>query len=217
MFTGLVEEIGTIRQMERTSAQALTMRIQAKTILEDICLGDSIAVNGVCVTVTQFGSGWFETDVMPETVKSTSLGTLRVGEPVNLERALAAGGRFGGHFVSGHVDCTGTILERTPRENAVYYVIKVPAAFSPFMMQKGSITVEGTSLTLFKADSDTFTISLIPHTAQQTILGDKKPGDVVNVEFDMIAKHICHLLNLNHNPAPKKNHMRNLLIENGFA
>ena len=213
MFTGLVEEIGKVREMSRISAYAISLRVRASLIMDDVKIGDSIAVNGVCLTVSELDQNHFSADVMPETVKATSLTSLRIGSPVNLERAMPANGRFGGHFVSGHVDAAGTILSRTPRENAIYYEIKVPGGSSPFMMQKGSIAVEGTSLTIFDATPETFTVSLIPLTAKGTILGKKKPGDLVNIEFDLLAKQLCHLASLQEE---KSGQMSSLLASNGY-
>ncbi|WP_027407655.1 riboflavin synthase [Anoxybacteroides tepidamans] len=189
MFTGIIEEIGTIEQM-RQSGEAIVITIGAKKVLEDVKLGDSIAVNGVCLTVTSFTNRSFTVDVMPETVRATSLSTLTGGSKVNLERAMAAGGRFGGHFVSGHVDGIGEIIRKEPVANAVYYEIKMPKPLRKYMILKGSVAVDGTSLTIFGLTEDTFTISLIPHTRSETILGDKQAGDIVNIECDMIGKYV---------------------------
>ncbi|WP_088035677.1 riboflavin synthase [Evansella clarkii] len=193
MFTGIIEEKGTILDMRQTG-DAIVMKINAKKILEDVNLGDSIAVNGVCLTVTSFDSSMFTVDLMPETVRSTSLRDLKNGSYVNLERAMAANGRFGGHFVSGHVDGIGTIQNKRPEHNAVYYEIKVEPALRKYMIMKGSVTVDGTSLTIFGLTDDSFTISLIPHTMEETIIGNKVPGDIVNIECDMLAKYIDQLL-----------------------
>ncbi|OEH93653.1 riboflavin synthase [Bacillus solimangrovi] len=193
MFTGIVEEIGSIVKMNRTK-DAIVMTIGAKTILEDVNLGDSIAVNGVCLTVTSFSEKSFTVDVMPETVKSTSLNAIKEGSTVNLERAMAAGGRFGGHFVSGHVDGTGKIRSRKAKANAIYYEIEVPNEILRYIVLKGSVAVDGTSLTVFGTSAQTFTVSLIPHTLEETILGSKVIGDIVNIECDMLAKYIERFL-----------------------
>ncbi|MBU9714774.1 riboflavin synthase [Evansella tamaricis] len=193
MFTGIIEEKGTIRQMKQTG-EAIVMTISGEKILSDVHLGDSISVNGVCLTVTSHDKKSFTVDVMPETVKATSLRDLSTGSKVNLERAMAAGGRFGGHFVSGHVDGVGTIVAKRPEQNAVYYDIEVAPALRKYMVMKGSVSVDGTSLTIFGLTEDTFTISIIPHTIQETIIGDKGPGDIVNVECDMLAKYIEELI-----------------------
>ncbi|MCA1320813.1 riboflavin synthase [Bacillus tianshenii] len=194
MFTGIIEEIGTIKQIIRGD-KAIVLDITAKKVLEDVKLGDSIAVNGVCLTVTTFSVNRFTVDVMPETVNATSLSSLVAGSKVNLERAMIANGRFGGHFVSGHVDGTGTIQDKRSVSNAVYYTISVDPYLARFLMLKGSVTVDGTSLTIFGVADNTFTISLIPHTMKETILGEKGKGDKVNIEADMLAKYMDHLLN----------------------
>ncbi len=193
MFTGIIEEIGTIQDI-RQSGEAMVMKLSAKQILEDVKLGDSISVNGVCLTVTSFTNESFTVDVMPETVRATSLQGLGRGAKVNLERAMSAGGRFGGHFVSGHVDGTGTILARTPEHNAVYYQIGVGPELRAYMVEKGSVAVDGTSLTIFAVDEKSFTISIIPHTLDETIIGSKGVGDRVNIECDMIGKYIEQFL-----------------------
>lgn len=193
MFTGIVEEKGTIQQMNR-SGDAIVMNIRANKILEDVNLGDSIAVNGVCLTVTQFDERSFSVDVMPETVRGTSLKELTIGSEVNLERAMSASGRFGGHFVSGHVDGVGTIRSKRREHNAVYYEIEIPQHLRKYMIMKGSVAVDGTSLTIFGLTDDSFTISIIPHTLSETVIGNKGVGDIVNVECDMLAKYIEELL-----------------------
>ncbi|MCZ0754578.1 riboflavin synthase [Anoxybacillus sp. J5B_2022] len=193
MFTGIIEEVGTVEQMKQ-AGEAIVFTIGANKILTDVKLGDSIAVNGVCLTVTSFTSRTFTVDVMPETVRATSLRTLARGAKVNLERAMAANGRFGGHFVSGHVDGVGEIIRKEPVANAVYYEIKVPKSLRKYMILKGSVAVDGTSLTIFGLTDDTFTISLIPHTRAETILGDKQVGDIVNIECDVIGKYVEQFL-----------------------
>lgn len=169
--------------------------ISATKVLEDVKLGDSISVNGACLTVTKFGTNTFEADVMPETYMATSLKKLQPGSPVNLERAMRADGRFGGHFVSGHVDGTGTIIKKKRCENALYVTIQVPADCIPFIHDRGSIAVDGTSLTVFGVNGNNVTISLIPHTQKATILAEKTVGDQVNIECDMLAKYVHHMLN----------------------
>lgn len=220
MFTGIIEEIGTIRNIKRTG-EAYVLTVDAKKIFEDggVHLGDSIAVNGVCLTVTSFSGGSFTVDVMPETVKSTSLQALKRGSKVNLERAMAAGGRFGGHFVSGHVDGTGVIKSKRPFENAVYYEIEAGPHVLQNMIVKGSVTVDGTSLTVFEITDHSFTISLIPHTMAETIIGGKDTGDVVNLESDMIGKYVGHFLSGMSENSPQKQQTKitaRFLEENGF-
>lgn len=189
MFTGIIEEVGTIEQI-KPSGEAIVMTIQSKKLLTDVNLGDSIAVNGVCLTVTSFDSQRFTVDLMPETVRNTSLRQLKRGSKVNLERAMAAGGRFGGHFVSGHVDGIGEIVKKQRQDNAIYYEIKVSEEIRKYIILKGSVAIDGTSLTVFKVTEDAFMISIIPHTLSETIIGIKEPGDIVNVECDMVGKYI---------------------------
>ncbi|MCR6106509.1 riboflavin synthase [Salipaludibacillus agaradhaerens] len=193
MFTGIVEEKGKIHNIRQTG-DAIVMTIEASKILTDVKEGDSIAVNGVCLTVTRFNDKLFTVDLMPETVRNTSLKDLKVTSSVNLERAMAANGRFGGHFVSGHVDGMGTIITKRPEHNAVYYDIKMSPELRKYMMMKGSICVDGTSLTIFGLSDNSVTVSLIPHTLEETVLGEKGSGDNVNIECDMLAKYIEGLL-----------------------
>lgn len=194
MFTGIVEEKGKINKLENKSEQAIELVIGATKILEDVKLGDSIAVNGICLTVTQFTKSEFTVDVMPETVKATSLNNLTAGSYVNLERSMRADNRFGGHFVTGHVDGVGKIMRKEKIENAVYYDIHVPIEFMPYFIIKGSIAVDGVSLTIFGVDDQLVTISLIPHTLSETNLGEKEVNDIVNIECDVMAKHIANQL-----------------------
>lgn len=189
MFTGIIEEIGTIGSMSG-SDKAIEMTIHASNVLEDVKLGDSISVNGVCLTVTKFTSSTFTVDVMPETVKATSLNALKQGSNVNLERAMAAGGRFGGHFVTGHVDGTGTIIRKRPSANAVYYDIKASRDLTSSLVMKGSIAIDGISLTIFGLENELVTVSIIPHTLSETVLGGKEAGDIVNIECDMLGKYV---------------------------
>lgn len=189
MFTGIIEEVGTIRDV-RQSGEAMEMVVESKRIVTDAQLGDSIAVNGVCLTVTKFTEESFSVDIMPETVRATSLRGLTKGDKVNLERAMSAKGRFGGHIVSGHVDGIGTILSKKREHNAVYYRIGVKQHLRKYMIEKGSVAVDGTSLTIFAVDKESFTISIIPHTLDETIIGLKGVGNIVNIECDMVGKYI---------------------------
>lgn len=194
MFTGIIEEMGTVEKMQNVSDQAVQMTLESSKVVEDINIGDSISVNGICLTVTDFSTNTFQVEAMPETMKATSLQSLKAGSKVNLERAMAANGRFGGHFVSGHVDGTGRIIEKRKQENAIYYNIQIPDELVDFILYKGSITVDGISLTIFDLKQNYFTISLIPHTASETILGKKSEGDIVNIECDMLAKYVQNML-----------------------
>ncbi|WP_026689414.1 riboflavin synthase [Alteribacter aurantiacus] len=198
MFTGIIEEKGTIQSIRQTG-EAIVMRIKAPHILTDAKLGDSISVNGVCLTVTSFDDESFTVDIMPETVRATSLKLLSNGSSVNLERAMGANGRFGGHFVTGHVDGVGTIRSKRKEANAVYYEIEVNEHLRRHMMMKGSVAVDGTSLTIFGVDATSFLISIIPHTLEETIIGSKGPGDIVNIETDMLAKYMDQLLSRSQN------------------
>lgn len=193
LFTGIVEEIGTVLSVT-PGAASLQMKIKCKKVLSDVNKGDSIAVNGVCLTVASYEGNYFTADVMPETVKATTLQGLRSGSSVNLERAMAANGRFGGHFVSGHVDGTGEIVSIQPKENAVYMEIGVAPDLLQYFIPKGSVTIDGTSLTVFGINETGFIISLIPVTQEDSIIGHKRLGDKVNVECDMLAKYIERLL-----------------------
>ncbi|WP_442598961.1 riboflavin synthase [Neobacillus sp. D3-1R] len=219
MFTGIIEEIGSILTIKQTG-EAIVLTIEANKILKDAQLGDSISVNGVCLTVTSFTNNQFTVDVMPETVRATSLKTLKRGSKVNLERAMAAGGRFGGHFVSGHADGIGIIKSKKQYENAVYYEIGVESELLRYIIYKGSVAVDGTSLTVFGVSDDHFTISLIPHTLSETVIGLKGPGDMVNVECDMLGKYVDHFLanrlNTEQTPKRKSSITEQFLEENGF-
>jgi riboflavin synthase len=204
LFTGLVEEIGTLRRVQRRG-EAMVLTIAAKKVLEDVKIGDSIAVNGVCLTVVSHDSGAFTADVMPETFRHTNLHELKPGDPVNLERAMQAGGRFGGHIVQGHVDGTATIVGRKPEANAVVFTIRPHnPALLRHMVPQGSVTLDGTSLTIVSADreAETFTVSIIPHTLKETVIQFKQPGDTMNVECDILGKYIDHLLRLREGERP---------------
>lgn len=214
MFTGIVEEMGEIETIKQVSPQAVILEIRADKIMADVSHGDSIAVNGICLTVTAFTSDSFQVDVMPETVKATSLNRLAAGSNVNLERSIPANGRFGGHFVSGHVDSTGKITGKQERENAIYYTIAIPEALAIYFMKKGSVAVDGISLTVFEHTADSFTVSLIPHTVAETVLGVKDVGDIVNVECDMLAKYVGKMLG---KPGKSENISKDFLTANGFT
>lgn len=193
MFTGIIEEMGTVQAVRRGSASSV-LTIQAAKVLEDVKDGDSIAVNGVCLTVTSHGSSYFTADVMHETLNRSSLGSLRQSSPVNLERAMAAGGRFGGHIVSGHIDGTGTITSIRQDGIALWYTISASPALLRYIIEKGSIAIDGISLTVAAVTDRDFSVSIIPHTAAQTTLSQKKAGDTVNLENDVIGKYVEKLL-----------------------
>ncbi|MEW2083397.1 riboflavin synthase [Streptomyces sp. NPDC005283] len=193
MFTGIVEELGEVTAVEKLGDSS-RFRLRGPVVTEGAKHGDSIAVNGVCLTVVDFGDGEFTADVMAETLNRSSLGALAEGSRVNLERPMAVGDRLGGHIVQGHVDGTGTIVERKPSENWEIVKISLPAGLSRYVVEKGSITVDGVSLTVVDAGTDYFTLSLIPTTLALTTLGIKQPGDPVNLEVDVIAKYVERLL-----------------------
>ncbi|MFB7940732.1 riboflavin synthase [Streptomyces sp. NPDC056049] len=193
MFTGIVEELGEVVAVEELP-DASRFRLRGPLVTEGARHGDSIAVNGVCLTVVETGDGEFTADVMAETLKRSSLGALEPGSRVNLERPMAVGGRLGGHIVQGHVDGTGTILERTPSEHWEIVRVGLPAPLARYVVEKGSITVDGVSLTVVEVGDDWFTISLIPTTLALTTLGHKQPGAPVNLEVDVIAKYVERLL-----------------------
>ncbi len=193
MFTGIVEELGEVTAFENLG-DASRFRLRGPLVTEDAKHGDSIAVNGVCLTVVDCGDGEFTADVMAETLKRSSLGALTVGSRVNLERPMALGGRLGGHLVQGHVDGTGTITGREPSEHWEIVKVSLPADLARYVVEKGSITVDGVSLTVVEAGDDYFTISLIPTTLALTTLGIKQAGDPVNLEVDVLAKYVERLL-----------------------
>ena len=187
MFTGIVEETGVIRAVQR-GAKSAVLTVEAKKVLEDVHVGDSIATNGVCLTVTAVRGGCFTADVMNETLRRSSLGSLTPGSRVNLERAMAANGRFCGHIVSGHIDGTGTVVSVRRDDIAVWYTIRTTPQLMRYIVEKGSIAIDGISLTVAAVETDRFSVSIIPHTVQETTLGEKRPGATVNLENDIIGK-----------------------------
>lgn len=193
MFTGIIEEIGTVKSISH-GAKSCTLEIEAKTVLEDTIVGDSIATNGVCLTVTSINNGAYTADVMPETISRTSLSQLKKGSKVNLERALTLNKRLGGHIVSGHVDGTGRISRRYNDDNALWLWIDCAQDIMRYIVEKGSITIQGISLTVAKVEQSAFAVSLIPHTQEATTLYNAKVGDIVNLENDVIAKYVERLM-----------------------
>lgn len=193
MFTGIIEEIGTVKNIQRNGSNSFIV-IEAKKVLEDAHLGDSIAVNGVCLTVTKTDGSIFQADVMNETLSRSSLGSLRQGSKVNLERAMAANGRFGGHIVSGHIDGTGTITDIINDGIAIWYTISANSDIMRYIVEKGSIAIDGISLTIAKVTDRDFSVSVIPHTAEMTILSTKTKGQRVNLENDIIGKYVEKLM-----------------------
>lgn len=193
MFTGIIEEIGTIRGISRGSS-SFVLDIGCREVLKGSKEGDSIAVNGVCLTVTSLTGNGFTADVMPETVHRSNISLMRQGSCVNLERAMAADGRFGGHIVSGHVDGMGMIREIREDVNAVWYTVEAEPALLRYIVEKGSITIDGISLTVAYVDRTCFKVSIIPHTRKITTLGRRRVKDVVNLENDIIGKYVEKLM-----------------------
>lgn len=193
MFTGIIEEVGNIKKIS-VSGKSGSLEIAAGKVLEGTKVGDSIAVNGVCLTVTSLDKSVFTADVMAETLRRSSLASLTVGSGVNLERAMAADGRFGGHIVSGHIDGRGTISKMQKEENAVWVHIKAEPQILDLIVEKGSIAIDGISLTVASVNESEFAVSVIPHTAKETTLLSKKAGDVVNLENDIIGKYLQKML-----------------------
>ena len=200
MFTGIIEEIGTLKSI-RHGSRSSRLTIQAGRIMEDIRIGDSISTNGICLTVTSFSDDQFTVDVMPETLRQTSLGNLRAGSRLNLERALKLSDRLGGHLVSGHIDGTGTISEIRTEDNAIWITVSAKEELLRYMIDRGSVALDGVSLTIVRADDRSFRVSIIPHTQTVTTLTSKKTGDLLNIECDMIAKYVEKLFAGNKTPA----------------
>ena len=210
MFTGIIEEMGTVRRLNQ-SPNRCELELSASKVLEGTQIGDSIAVNGVCLTVIRLGEEHFTADVMPETLRRSNLGQLKPGSKVNLERAMAANGRFGGHIVAGHIDGTGKILAMQPEGNAVLVTISATPELLRYVVEKGSIAIDGISLTVAKVSHTDFTVSLIPHTGEETTLLKHRPGEIVNLETDIIGKYVDKLMQ------PKSGGVTmELLQQNGF-
>ena len=195
MFTGIIEELGTVRKVEM-QGESGRIYILADTVLGNTKIGDSIAVNGVCLTVTDLYQDGFAADVMAETLRRSSLGSCRAKDKVNLERAMAADGRFGGHIVSGHIDGTGVIKENKKEGNAVWVTIEAEKKIMDLIVEKGSICIDGISLTVAVTGKDFFKVSIIPHTGESTTLLKKTPGEKVNLENDVVGKYVQKLLNV---------------------
>lgn len=213
MFTGIIEEVGKVTAVHRGGNSSF-IGIRAEKILTDVHKGDSIAVNGVCLTVTEFDKNIFRADVMNETLSRSSLGSLKSGSPVNLERAMPAGGRFGGHIVSGHIDGTGIISGIKNDGIATWYTISTKPDIMRYIVKKGSVAIDGISLTVADVTAESFSVSIIPHTAGQTILPYRKTGDIVNLENDIIGKYVGKLMKPD---SPKSNISMGFLAENGFV
>ncbi len=216
MFTGIIEEVGTVAAVQK-NAKSARLTIRGSLIFDDVKLGDSVAVNGVCLTVTEFGNNLFTADVMNETLGRSNLGDLRAGSDVNLERAMRADGRFGGHIVSGHIDGTGVITGMERDDNAVWVTVTAPPGILKYIMEKGSIAIDGISLTVARVSEHSFAVSVIPHTGRETILLGKRIGSTVNLENDVIGKYVGRLLAYPESEAPRKSKLtQEFLINAGF-
>ena len=216
MFTGIVEETGTVKEVVSAASKG-EIALSAKTVLEGTKVGDSICVNGVCLTVIRLDPSGFCADVMPETLRRSNLGSLKRGSKVNLERAMAADGRFGGNIVSGHIDGTGTITEYRKESNATWVRIAAPGEILNLIVEKGSVAVDGISLTVASVSDTDFQVSVIPHTGSETTLLSKKTGDIVNLENDIIGKYVQKLLRTDESPKQSEAGITlEFLAENGF-
>lgn len=213
MFTGIIEEIGVLKE-RRDGSHSCTLTVRCEKILEGTKIGDSIAVNGTCLTVTKLNADSFDVDVTPETMRRTAFSIVRVGSKLNLERALRIGDRLGGHLVSGHVDFVGKLIKKEQEGNAVNLTFSVPEQWMKYILAKGSIAIDGVSLTIAKKQSNSFFVSLIPHTGEMTILLLKQIGDPVNIECDCIGKYIEQLIE--HNTSSSIGVTMDTLIAGGY-
>ncbi|HBC94739.1 MAG TPA: riboflavin synthase [Pelotomaculum sp.] len=215
MFTGIIEEIGALRSIKRGTDSAQLV-IEAEKVLKDSQVGDSIAVNGVCLTAVHFDNRQFTADVMAETLSKTNLGLLHSGDKVNLERALRLGDRLGGHLVSGHIDGVGTITRQERHDIATLVTVRAPKEIMRYMIKKGSVAIDGTSLTVVDLETEHFRVSLIPHTAHATIFGLKRVGDTVNLEADIIGKYVEKLVSPKEEAGRESGVNMSFLTEHGF-
>lgn len=215
MFTGIIEETGILSEKKQGTVSA-QVKIRCKKVLEGTKVGDSIAVNGICLTVTSLAQNGFCADVMAETMRRSSLSELAVPGVVNLERAMAADGRFGGHIVSGHIDGTGQITAICEEENAVWYTIRAEEALLRYIVEKGSVAVDGISLTVAKVTAQDFQVSVIPHTRQETSLTEKVVGSTVNIECDVVGKYVERFLLGTKKQEPQSKISEDFLKEHGF-
>lgn len=215
MFTGIVEETGSVVRVQK-GAHSAVLTVQARKVLEGTRIGDSIAVNGICLTVTAMSPDTFTADVMHETLDRTGLSGLGPGSPVNLERAMPADGRFGGHIVSGHIDGVGRITDVRRDDTAVWYTVEAAPDLLRLVVEKGSIALDGISLTVAATGRNTFSVSIIPHTAAQTVLGRRKVGDLVNLETDIIGKYVEKLMGREPELKTQSAITREFLTRHGF-
>ena len=215
MFTGIIEELGKVILIEKKPKSA-RIKISAKLVTEDLHIGDSVAVNGVCLTIIDFSSIHLTAEIMHETLERTSMRNLKSGDSLNLERALRADGRLGGHIVSGHIDGVGKIISKKMDGIAEVFDISYPPEIGKYLTKKGSVAIDGISLTIVDVKDDFFRLSLIPHSLKSTTLGFKKPGDIINIEIDVLARYIEKLFSSKKNEERKPGMSESFLIENGF-
>ena len=215
MFTGIIEEVGKIQRIQK-GVKSVALTIQGYMIFNDLRLGDSVSVNGVCLTVSSHSSNDFTADIMRETLNRSSLGSLIVGSRVNLERAMPVNGRLGGHIVSGHIDGTGVITNIQSDDNAILYRIGAPDKIMRYIVEKGSVAIDGISLTVAEVSHKDFCVSVIPHTAKNTILSEKRVGDTVNLENDILGKYVEKLINIGQIPKPQSNITKEFLLGLGY-
>ncbi|MCF8233109.1 MAG: riboflavin synthase [Bacteroidales bacterium] len=213
MFTGIIEDIGRVETV-KSGVNSAELRISSKVIPQDLKTGDSVSINGVCLTVTAYDVSGFTVEAVPETMTRSNLGNLHAGTPVNLERALRVGDRMGGHMMSGHVDSKGIIQSIDKEENAVWYTVSLANDFIRYLIPKGSVGIDGISLTVVDVSEDSFTVSVIPHTLQETTLAYRSKGEEVNIECDMTAKYIERFLAFREKP--RKDITMDYLKENGY-
>ncbi len=215
MFTGIIEETGELSEIKKETLSA-KIKIRCQKVLDGTKIGDSIAVNGICLTVTSLAKDGFTADVMAETMRRSSLSELKVPGKVNLERAMAADGRFGGHIVSGHIDGTGRVTGIQQEENAVWYTIAAEPGLLRYIVEKGSVALDGISLTVAKVTEQDFQVSVIPHTRKETALSEKRAGSLINIECDVVGKYIEKLISRKAAPAQESRLTEQFLSEHGF-
>ncbi|HEY5672612.1 MAG TPA: riboflavin synthase [Malonomonas sp.] len=215
MFTGLIQSVGTIRRLDRQGGAA-SLQIASALAKDDLQLGESIAVNGVCLTVTHWDSDSFVADVSPETLQCSNLGTMRANSQVNLERALRLCDRLGGHLVSGHIDCVAKVRRRYQDQNALRFEFSMPAENLRYVVAKGSVAIDGISLTVNSVDADGFAVAIIPHSLEKTTLKDRREGDSVNIETDLIGRYVERFLQGKQTPEAGASISREFLAKNGF-
>lgn len=215
MFTGIVEEKGTLHSIQR-GAKSSVLTIQGSSILGDLKIGDSVAVNGICLTATSCTGNTFTADAVHETLNRSSLNHLRAGTHVNLERAMSANGRFGGHFVAGHIDGTGVIIRIEKDDNAIWFTVKAEPSLMKYIVEKGSVAIDGISLTVAEVSDESFRVSVIPHTVKATTLSERAVGDIVNLENDIVGKYVEKLMSFEPAPTAQSGLTKDFLTKHGY-